>query len=88
MASNNSAIIFKGRSLDDLERLDKVLLSRIVKKIKWFASQPNPLKFAANITNPRIGQYRFRIGDYRIIFDYQDKTIIILRIGHRNNIYK
>lgn len=90
MVLNNHSqqIIFKGQSLDDLDRLDKIVLRRIIKKLKWFAKQPDPLKFAANLTNPQIGQYRFRIGDYRVIFDYQDKTIIILRIGHRNSIYK
>jgi mRNA interferase RelE/StbE len=34
------------------------------------------------------GTYRFRIGDYRVIFDIYDENIAILRIGHRKSIYK
>ncbi len=30
-----------------------------------------------------LGTYRFRVGDYRIVFDIEDTTIIILRVGHR-----
>ncbi|WP_456486560.1 type II toxin-antitoxin system RelE family toxin [Candidatus Alkanophaga liquidiphilum] len=38
--------------------------------------------------HPKIGTYRFRIGDYRIIFDIDDDNMVILRIGHRKSIYK
>ncbi len=31
---------------------------------------------------------RKRIGDYRIIFDIEDKNIVVLRVGHRREIYK
>jgi mRNA interferase RelE/StbE len=36
----------------------------------------------------KIGTYRFRIGDYRAIFDIDGENIVILRIGHRRDIYK
>lgn len=34
--------------------------------------------------------YRIRIGDYRIIYEIQDEvlTIIVLKIGHRKDIYR
>jgi mRNA interferase RelE/StbE len=35
-----------------------------------------------------LGTYRFRIGDYRIIFDIEDEEIVILRVGHRKEIYR
>ena len=31
--------------------------------------------------------FRLRVGDYRIIFSIEGETIIILKVGHRNNIY-
>jgi len=36
------------------------------------------------------GSWRYRIGDYRIIanIDDKEKIILILDIGHRSNIYK
>lgn len=32
--------------------------------------------------------FKFRVGDYRIIYDVQDKEIIILMISHRKEVYK
>uniref|UniRef100_A0A7C3MKC3 Type II toxin-antitoxin system RelE/ParE family toxin n=1 Tax=Dictyoglomus thermophilum TaxID=14 RepID=A0A7C3MKC3_DICTH len=46
------------------------------------------LKYARKLINPKIGSYRFRIGNYRVIFDIDGENIIILRIGHRKEIYK
>lgn len=48
----------------------------------------NPLKHAQKLINPKIGEYRFRIGDYRVIFDIDFENIVILRIGHRKKLYK
>ncbi|MBU2503873.1 MAG: type II toxin-antitoxin system RelE/ParE family toxin [Nanoarchaeota archaeon] len=31
---------------------------------------------------------RFRIGNYRVIFDIKEDQIIILRVGHRGRIYR
>lgn len=30
---------------------------------------------------------RLRVGDWRLIFDQEDKTIIVMRVGHRREIY-
>ncbi|MCY7362657.1 MAG: type II toxin-antitoxin system RelE/ParE family toxin [Ignavibacteria bacterium] len=32
--------------------------------------------------------YRIRIGDYRAVFEYTSNEIIVLKIGHRKEIYK
>lgn len=62
---------------------------RIIQKLEFFLSQPDPLIFAEILTNVRIGTYRFRIGDYRVIFDLgDDKVIMIVDVDHRKNIYR
>jgi mRNA interferase RelE/StbE len=81
-------IVFSDEALKDLDKLDKVIIDRIIKKIKWLALQDEPLDFAKRLKYDAIGQYRFRIGDYRVIFDNNLDKIIILRIGHRSSIYK
>ncbi|WP_237743588.1 type II toxin-antitoxin system RelE/ParE family toxin [Pleurocapsa sp. PCC 7319] len=45
-------------------------------------------RLAALVTSESL--YRVRIGDYRIIYEIQDKTllIIITKVGHRRDIYK
>jgi mRNA interferase RelE/StbE len=35
-----------------------------------------------------MGQYRFRIGDYRIIFDLANDMLYVLDVGHRKEIYR
>jgi mRNA interferase RelE/StbE len=79
-------IVFTRRALKDLENIDKEMQNRIATKLKEYGKEP--LKYARKLTSPKIGTYRFRIGDYRVIFDIDHENIMILRIGHRNSIYK
>jgi len=44
--------------------------------------------YSETLTLPKLGSYLFRIGDYRVIFDIEEKKIIIPRVGHRSKIYK
>ena len=69
-----------------LKKLPHNLQVRIIKKIKFFC-QTHPLYYAEKITNSELGEFRFRIGNYRVIFDSQNKMITILKIGHRREIY-
>jgi mRNA interferase RelE/StbE len=78
----------KPTALQDLRRFPKSEQKRIIKKLDFYASLPDPLKFAKSIHDKSLGCYRFRIGDYRIIFDLIKNDIIILVIGHRRDIYK
>ncbi len=60
----------------------------IIKKLDYFLTITNPLSFAKRLTHYGAGQYRFRIGDWRIVFDVAEDTIIVLDVGHRSEIYK
>ena len=79
-------VIFTQRALKDWKNLDKEIQDRIAMKLKEFAKKP--FRYARKLIHPKIGTYRFRIGDYRVIFDIDDDNIVILRIGHRKSIYK
>jgi len=48
----------------------------------------DPFKYAEKLTDPKLGTYRFRIGDYRVIFDMEETDIVVLRVGHRKDIYR
>ena len=79
-------ILFTNRSLKDLENIDPATQKRIAAKLKEYSAEP--LKYSKKLLNTNLGSYRFRIGDYRVIFDIDKENIVILRIGHRKNIYK
>jgi len=79
---------FKPQAVRDLKKLPKDIQKRIIKKLDYFVSFDNPLVFADHLVNFEIGSYRFRIGDYRVIFDVIDEKIIILTLGHRREVYR
>lgn len=49
----------------------------------------NPRQHGKGLTANRSGQWRYRIGDYRLICEIEDNKMIILAlsIGHRRDIY-
>ena len=79
-------LVFTQRAVKDLERIDKETKDRIAIKLKDYIG--NPLKYGRKLIDSRIGTYRFRIGDYRVIFDIDGENLVVLRIGHRRNIYR
>ncbi len=50
----------------------------------------DPRRHGKGLVANHSGEWRYRIGDYRLIADIQDETItiLILEIGHRRDIYK
>lgn len=72
----------------DFAKLDPQIQSRILKKLEFFISTPNPIDFAEILTYHETGQYRFRIGDYRVIFDVENDVLIILTMRHRREVYR
>ena len=79
---------FKVKAAKEVEKLSPQIRKRILKKLKFYSSQKNPLKFAERLRDRSFGEFRFRIGDYRILFDVKDRKIIILKVGHRKDIYR
>lgn len=73
-----------------LKKLDKptrmLLLNWIEKNLIGCA---NPRQHGKALTANRSGQWRYRIGDYRLIAEIEDDKIIILilAVGHRREIY-
>lgn len=49
----------------------------------------DPRQHGKGLTANRSGQWRYRIGDYRLLCDIQDERLVIiaLEIGHRRAIY-
>jgi len=81
-------LLFTHTAFNQFQKLEKSIQTRIDKKLTFYLAQENPLEFAEPLHDARYGTWRFRIGDYRVLFDAEDKTIIILKVGHRRDIYK
>ncbi|MEK7543931.1 MAG: type II toxin-antitoxin system RelE/ParE family toxin [Patescibacteria group bacterium] len=80
--------LFRPSAEKQFAKLNSQTQSTIAKKLSFFASMPNPLSYAKRLKHFESGQYRFRIGDWRVAFDVQEQTIVILAIGHRSEIYR
>ena len=71
-----------------LRMLDRQAARRIFEAITGLADDPRP---PGCITLQRgDGELRIRVGDYRVVYDIVDDelTVLILRIGHRREIYR
>jgi len=78
--------VYTRKAVRDIGRLDAAVKKRIGATLLRF--KDNPLQYAEHLTDPELGGYRFRIGDYRVIFDMVGDDIVVLRAGHRKEIYK
>ncbi|KKR97368.1 MAG: Addiction module toxin, RelE/StbE family [Candidatus Uhrbacteria bacterium GW2011_GWF2_41_16] len=79
-------LVYTSRAGKDIKKLDPSIKRQLSKAI--LKLQDNPLEHSDKLTDPKMGTYRFRIGDYRVIFDIEGKDVVVLRIGHRKEIYK
>ena len=79
---------FTPKSLKDFKKLEKSIQSRIIKKLDYFCSSPDPLYFAERLSDWELGEYRFRIGDIRVVFDIEENILTIHKVGDRKNVYK
>ncbi len=79
---------FTKTSIKKFKKLPKDVQIRIIGKLDYFCSQENPVDFAEPLTRSDLGQYRFRIGDYRLAFDVEDEILVIHDVDHRKDIYR
>lgn len=83
-------IKFDPRAVKELKKIDKKAQKRIIDYLKkQVATQDNPRIFGKSLKGDKRGFWRYRVGDYRIICDLLDDTMIILviKIGHRQSVY-
>ena len=79
---------FTSKSLKDLKKLDRQVQIKIIEKLDEICSHSDIRNYAEHLTDYKIGEFRIRIGDYRVIFDLKEETLTILKIGHRKDIYR
>lgn len=79
------------QAVKDLKKIDKYTRALIFGWIdKNLVGCSNPRQHGKGLTANRSGQWRYRVGSYRLIADISEETItiLILTVGHRKNIYK
>jgi len=80
-------VVWTPKAIEDLEKIDTPILKRILRKVDWYVQNfdsiiPEPL--GGNFE----GTYKFRIGNWRVIYILDGKTLFVHFVGHRRDIYK
>ena len=80
-------VLIRRSAADELGKIPKKDLRRIVERIERLAVDPRP-----DGCEKLSGQERFRLrqGDYRIVYSVDDavRSVDIVKIGHRGEIYR
>ena len=82
---------FTEKALKALKKLDRYTALLITAWIrKNLEGCTNPRQHGKGLVGDKNGQWRYRVGDYRLLAEIQDDRIIILilNVGHRREIYK
>jgi mRNA interferase RelE/StbE len=78
-------IVFSDKALNQLKKLEKMVQERIIAVLERIRVRPE------TYVTKLVGDpgYKLRVGDYRVIMDIDNKIIriLILKVGHRKNIY-
>jgi mRNA interferase RelE/StbE len=80
-------LLYKKVAVKSIQKLSPQIKKRLRVKLEFFVSQDDPLIFAKPLTKPADAQYRFRVGNYRVLFDIEKSNIVILLVQHRKDIY-
>ncbi|BAS32091.1 type II toxin-antitoxin system RelE family toxin [Dehalococcoides mccartyi] len=80
-------IELRRKAQQDLDKLPKKDFEAVIETIKELANTPRP-KGIEKLKGS--GLWRVRRGDYRIVYNIDDKQslVIIVRIGNRRDIYR
>jgi mRNA interferase RelE/StbE len=79
-------LVYTNRAIKDIKNLDAATRRRVGNTLLKY--EQNPLLYAEKLTDSKLGTHRFRTGDYRIVFDIPQDEKVVLRVGHRREIYK
>ena len=76
----------------ELRKLDKQVAQRIIRFLgERVALLEDPRSIGEALHGPKLGdRWKYRVGDYRIIADIEDKIlrVYVLRIGNRREVYR
>lgn len=72
---------------EEVEKFSPVIQESIKLKLRYLSRTSNPLSFPKRLQGYH-DIYRFRVGDFRIVFRLVKREIILLTVRHRKEVYK
>jgi mRNA interferase RelE/StbE len=82
---------FTDRAKKDLAKLDKPVAKRVTEYLRRHVDNAgDPRAVGEALHGDRLGNFwKYRVGDYRIIAEIQDRQVrvLVIRVGHRSRVY-
>jgi mRNA interferase RelE/StbE len=76
---------FKPKALKDLEALASQDAARVLRKVELLRQDlSGNVKHLTNFTP----SYRLRVGNFRVLFELENTTVMIYRVLHRREAYR
>ena len=79
-------IVYKKSVQNDLKKLSKAEARRVLNQLEEELSK-NAADYPV-LKGPFAGLRKYRVGDYRVIYAILHDDVVILRVGHRKDVYK
>jgi len=71
-----------------MRKLDRAIQERIIRRLEALGKDPRPpgVEKLEGVEST----YRVRLGEYRIVYEIQDKilVVLVLKVGHRKEVYR
>jgi len=82
-------VIWHERVVADLKAVDRSMAVKVIDKVKNHLAR-DPEKLGKPLKGVLRGLYRYRWGDYRVIYsiDISESRLAILHLGHRKDVYR
>jgi len=74
-----------------IQKLNRTVQESIIRFLRErVQTADNPRQSGRPLHGDKGGLWRYRVGDYRLICDIQDEriTVLVLRVGHRKDVYR
>jgi mRNA interferase RelE/StbE len=84
------SIEYSGFALKQLKKLNRSVQAEILDYMdKRIATAADPRGFGKPLRHDKFGLWRYRVADYRIIRELDDKATVVtvLAVGHRSTVY-
>ena len=81
-------VVYLEQVEQDLRKLDRIVVKKILVRIETYLAS-DPKELGKPLKGEFQGYWRYRWGDYRVIYKISEREILILvlRISHRKDVY-
>ena len=82
-------VVLNKKAQKQFERLDSVIKKRVTELFDELELSSNPRSKGKALAGELSGLWRYRVGDYRVVYDIADSemTIYAIKIAHRKEVY-